>query len=229
MFVLQSFDSRSRAAQVLANDIASSLRDALEARGRATLVVSGGSSPLEMFSLLGEVDLNWARVVILPSDERWVDQEDPASNAGMLMRTLMAGRASAARLLSLYDESLAEHDIATALSSRLSELALPLDVVLLGMGGDGHTASLFPDDPDIAGALASTDHCVTARPPSQPLLRVSLTPNTLLNARQIKLLFFGQEKADVFSEAAEHGDLTEYPVRCVLRQERVPVTTYFAQ
>ncbi|MEM8547834.1 MAG: 6-phosphogluconolactonase [Pseudomonadota bacterium] len=227
--IVQSFDTRERAATTLAGDIARALREAVAARGHATFVVSGGSSPLATYAQLAEMSLPWSKITVLPSDERWVGEDDPASNAGMLRRTLLQHAATAASFLSLYDGGIEAAAADAAMSARVAALSFPFDYVLLGMGGDGHTASLFPDDPDIEAALAASAPCVVARPPSQPLTRISLSPNALLNARHIALLFFGQDKAEVFAEANEPGDLAEYPVRSVLRQELVPVTTYFAQ
>lgn len=229
MFVQQFFEDRYGAARALADDIAAHLVDAIQQRGTATLVVSGGSSPLETFGLLSQADLDWSRVSILPSDERWVDESDPASNAGMLRRELLVNKANDARFLSLYDGGVEVSVAAKHISDRVDRLQRPFDYVLLGMGGDGHTASLFPDDPDIDGALSSSQTCVLAAPPSQPLKRISLTPTVLLDSTKIGLLFFGQDKADVFARASTPGDLAEFPVRAVLRQERVPVTTYFAR
>ncbi|MEL6870795.1 MAG: 6-phosphogluconolactonase [Pseudomonadota bacterium] len=229
MFIQQFFDSRERTASVLADEIAGHLRAAIDARGLATLVLSGGSSPLATLNALATRELDWSKVTVLASDERWVDEQDPASNAAMIRRELLRERAEQARLVSLYEPNVAAPDALAAINARVDALPMPFDYVLLGMGDDGHTASLFPDDPDIAAALVSRQACVLASPPSQPLLRISLTPNALLNARSLGLLFFGQSKADVFAQASLDGDLSEFPVRAVLRQEIVPVTTFYAQ
>ncbi|MEL7023325.1 MAG: 6-phosphogluconolactonase [Pseudomonadota bacterium] len=228
MFIQQFFDSRARASETLADEIARALSIGIESNGRATLVVSGGSSPLETFRALREKDLDWSKVTVLPSDERWIDVNEPASNAGMLHRELLVGKAAAARFVSLYDGAVELNEAASVMSARVDKLHRPFDYVLLGMGSDGHTASLFPDDPQISKALSSSEACVVASPLSQPLDRISLTPNVLLDSQAIGLLFFGQEKADVFSKASLPGDLGVFPVRSVLRQELVPVTTYFA-
>ena len=91
MFIQQFFDSRARASETLADEIARALSIGIESNGRATLVVSGGSSPLETFRALREKDLDWSKVTVLPSDERWIDVNEPASNAGMLHRELLVG------------------------------------------------------------------------------------------------------------------------------------------
>lgn len=228
MFIQQFFDNRDRLNAALADQIARRLSQAITHRGRATLAVSGGSSPVALFNALSERSLDWSQVTILPTDERWVGEDHEASNAAMIRRELLRNKAAKARLVSLYDDQVAYADAADVISDRIKSLSSPFDYVLLGMGTDGHTASLFPDAPDIDAALASRKACVLSEPPSQSQQRISLSPVSLLNACAIGLLFFGQEKADVFAEAIEHGELAEYPVRCVLRQELVPVTSYFA-
>ncbi|MFK8054086.1 MAG: 6-phosphogluconolactonase [Woeseiaceae bacterium] len=228
MFVQQFFDDRDGLAKALADDIAKRLSQAIVQRGRATFVVSGGSSPVNVYNLLSEYPINWSAVTVLPSDERWVSRDHADSNAAMIHRELLRDRAAKARYVDLYDGQVAYRDAAATISDRIRSLPSPFDFVLLGMGSDGHTASLFPDAPDIDAALASRQACVLAEPPSQPLPRISLTPRSLLNAGAIGILFFGQEKGDVFAEASIPGELNEYPIRCVLRQELVPVTSYFA-
>ena len=228
MFRQQFFDTRERLADVLAEDIAANLQRAIDQRGAASLVVSGGSSPVATFNALSAKQIDWSVVTILPSDERWVDADSEHSNAGMIQRELLRGPAAAARFVSLYDDGVGEQDAAAVMSARVDAVQSPFDYVLLGMGDDGHTASLFPDDPGIAQALASRASCTMAHPPSQPLARISLTPVALLDACAIGLLFFGQAKADVFAAASSSGELAEYPVRCILRQEIVPLTTYHA-
>lgn len=228
MFTQQFFDQREQLAVALADDIASHLAGAITARGAATMVVSGGSSPLATFRALAARDLDWSKVTLLPSDERWVAETGTASNAGMIRRELLRDRAAAAAFLSLYDDTLACADAPAAIAERVDALARPFDYVLLGMGEDGHVASLFPDDPAIAATLASHDSVVMACPPSQSLARISLTPRALLDARHLSLLFFGQHKADVFAAACASGDPAKYPVCVVLRQERVPLTTFHA-
>ena len=214
MFIQEFLDSRERAAEVVADTIAHHLETAIAQRGNATLVVSGGSSPLASYRLLRTRPLDWSRVTIVPSDERWVGEDDPASNEGMLRRELVTGAAASARLLGLYDGSVADAEAAMRIGERIDRLPRPFDYVLLGMGADGHTASLFPDDPGIAKALSSTASCVMARPPSQPLQRISLTPQALLDARALGLLFFGEDKAEVFAEGIGGRRPRDVPGAC---------------
>ena len=228
MFIQQFFDSRERAAVALADDIAARLSRAIGARGRATLVLSGGTSPLATFRALAARDVDWSRVTVLASDERWVPESHDSSNGGMLDRELRRNAAAAADRVSLYADGAEGEAAEAAVGARLAALPRPFDYVLLGMGDDGHTASLFPDDPAIGRHLSHAGDVVFARPPSQSVARLSLTPRALLDTRDIGLLFFGQQKADVFARASAGGDLAELPVRVVLRQQIVPVTTYHA-
>ena len=228
MFIQHFYDSRERLNETLAETIALKLSQAISHRGHATFVVSGGTSPVGVFDHLSSKPIDWSSVTILPSDERWVAESDASSNAAMIRRELMKNQAAKARFFSLYDDSVAYADAADVMSDRVAALSAPFDYVLLGMGSDGHTASLFPDAPDIDASLASRQSCVLAQPPSQSQARISLTPKALLASTAIGILFFGQEKADVFAEASLPGELNEYPVRAVLRQELIPVTSYFA-
>ena len=228
-FIQQFFDTRERAAIALAAAIAAQLDAAITARGQATLVASGGSSPLAAFRALSARDIDWSKVTVLPSDERWVPETHSASNGGMLDRELRRNAAAKAKRVSLFAEGRDGAEAVAAIDARLKALPRPFDVVLLGMGGDGHTASLFPDDPDIEAQLTSRDDVVFARPPSQDVARLSLTPRALLDAQHIALLFFGEDKAEVFALASAGGELAELPVRVVLRQHIVPVTTYHAR
>lgn len=207
------FESRAAAGRALANELAGVLGAALERRAAASLVVSGGSSPVEMFHQLREQALDWAAVTIVPSDERDVPLAHPDRNEGMIRRELLQGPAAAARLVSLIPPG---------------EIPDRFDAVVLGMGADGHTASLFPGSPDLGAALHSDHALHRLSVPGLEAARVSLTPGALLSSRRIDLLFFGEEKRAVFEQAARPGDPEEFPVRAVLDQDRVPVTVFWA-
>lgn len=228
LFIQSFYDTRERLAEVLADDICAALTSALDADGKASLVVCGGSSPLGVFRELARRDINWAGVTVLPGDERWVPESHADSNAAMIRRELLQDRAAAATFLPLYEPVAEPERAINKINARVEALSRPFDFVLLGMGDDGHTASLFPDSPTIDKALASTQSCVVQHVPRLPVPRISLTPHALLDARRIGLLFFGAEKAAVFAAASGDGDLARYPVRAVLRQQIVPVTTYHA-
>ena len=146
------FKSPVLLAEGLALNVAKQLSDAIDARGTATLVVSGGRSPVAFFQHLAKQTLDWSKVVVSLADERWVPVEHADSNAGLLKRYLLQGPAAKAQFLSLYSAAANLEQAAEQADRLLAELP-PIDVLILGMGDDGHTASLFPNSPNLADAL----------------------------------------------------------------------------
>jgi len=207
------FERREQAAEALAGALQQDLEAAIAARGHAALVVSGGSTPVTLFRLLRRRALGGDHVTVLASDEREVPPDHPDRNEAMIRRELLREAARAARLVSLFPPE--------AVPARF-------DRVVLGMGADGHTASLFPGSPDLAAALASDEPLARLYVPRLEAWRVSLTPAALLTAGRISLLFFGADKRAVFEAALAGDDATEYPVRAVLGQDAVPVDVYTA-
>ncbi len=222
------FESKEAASVALAGHIAGRLESAVAKRGEATMIASGGASPLATFRALRRQRLPWHKVTVVPSDERLVPPDHEDSNEGMLRRELMQEKAAAAKLLSLAGAINPEDIQLASLNARLAKLTRPLDIVLLGMGDDGHSASLFPDSPDIADALNSPDYCVLQRPAHLEAARLSLTPALLLDAREIVLLFFGAGKRAAYQRAVAGGDVEKMPVRFLLQQKVTPVSVYWA-
>jgi 6-phosphogluconolactonase len=222
------YASRDEAGRAIAEHVALLLRAGIRRRGRAAMIASGGESPRVLYALLREEDVAWDRVAVVPSDERCVAPNDPASNAGMLRATLLTSGAAAAALVELFDTDLPGAEGLARTAGALASLPRPFNVVVLGLGEDGHTASLFPDSPDIDRALAGEDVLVVQHVPRLPQARVSLTPRVLLDADEIILLFFGDGKREVYERALEDGPAAELPVRAVLQQASVPVTAYWA-
>lgn len=215
MAELHEYPSRCEAARLLAASIAERLRAALAQRGEASLVICGGSSPVELFHALAGETLAWEQVTVVPSDERWVPLDHPDSNEAMIRRELLTGPAARARLVGLYRDTDSPEETLDDVAKALQDVPKPLDVVLLGMGEDGHTASLFPHDPDIAAKVEVTEPCLAAE--VGPPRRLSLSLAYLCDARSIDILIFGDDKRRVFKTAEQEGALAEYPVRGVLR------------
>jgi 6-phosphogluconolactonase len=226
--MLMKFRSRNDAAEMLAGSVAAILRAAAAAHGSASLVVSGGESPRGLFELLSTLHLPWEDVTVVPSDERWVPPEHADSNEGMIRRCLLKDRASGARLVSLYRRSRAPDEALPEIDAALATVKRPLDVVILGMGPDGHTASLFPGSPDIDCALDSDAAVVVQHVPTLEHARISLTPRSLVDAHEINLLFFGARKLDVYWRAVDAGPVSKYPVRAILNQTSARVAAYWA-
>lgn len=215
---LREFTSRLACVAALADELEQLLRESVDDSGDASLVVSGGTSPVQLFRELSGRELPWDRVWIIPSDERMVPVTHPDRNESMIRRELLQHRATAAGLVSL----LTTGPLPSSLLGRF-------DAAVLGMGTDGHTASLFPDSPDLEGALNSDKVLYRLRVPHLDADRVSLTPRALLRSNCLYLLFFGDEKRAVLDAAMSPGEVTEYPVRVILQQDKTPVTVFWAR
>jgi len=229
MHEFRIFGSREAASVTLADRIAATLGVAIAERSRATLVVPGGSSPLLMFRALRRRDLPWDRVTVVPSDERLVASDHADSNERMIREELVQDAAQTARFLSLAGTDPQGTARLARIDSELGNLQRPLDIVVLGMGADGHTASLFADSPDIAEAMSSDRNCFIQHPPGQAVARLTLTPTLLLDASSIVLLFFGDDKRAVYDRAIAGGDTQVLPVRFVLQQQMTPVLAVWAR
>ncbi|RUQ46373.1 6-phosphogluconolactonase, partial [Corynebacterium pseudodiphtheriticum] len=163
-------------ADGLANDVAEQLRAAISARGDATLVVSGGRSPVAFFQSLAKQGLDWSKVTVTLADERWVPVEHADSNAGLLKQHLLQGPAAKARFLSLYSAAANLEDAAWQADRWRGELPA-IDVLVLGRGDDGNTASLFPNSPTLGDALQpnGTRRCWPMLAPTVPHQRLTMS------------------------------------------------------
>ncbi len=222
--ILQRFSSPVEAAQALAAQVVVALRSGLATRGSASLAVPGGRTPQPLFHALREVDLEWSRVGISLTDERWVAEDHAASNAALVRRELLAEKAAAARFFPLYNSAATAGGAVGAVWNSLASLPRPFDAVVLGMGDDGHFASLFPNDPGLAAALDQTapPACVAMRAPVEPTERISLNLAALLQTRRLFLFITGTHKRDLLLAAARRADEVPLPVAALLSQ-RVPL------
>jgi 6-phosphogluconolactonase len=222
------FAVREHAAIAAANWIASSLRARLRSDGGASLVVTGGSSPANCYANLADAELAWKDVHVLLSDERWVPASDSDSNERMVRQSLLVRRASSANFLSFYNENNSIEEQCEVFSSQIASLPMPFASTLLGMGGDGHIASLFADSPEFEDGmdLSSGKLAIAVSTPASPHPRISLTLAALLQSDEIVLLFFGTDKREVYEQAK--GDPAAYPVSRLLHQDNVPVHVFWA-
>lgn len=224
---LVSATDSTELAQLLAVDVAGWLREGIEQRGVATLVVSGGSTPAPFFSALSGMELDWSKVVVTLADERWVPPTDTLSNEKLIRETFLVGAASAALFLSLYNGAATPDEGWKDCNDALSALSTPLDIVVLGMGGDGHTASLFPDTKGLSDAcdLTTEKLCWPMHPPHLSESRITLTLAALLNCHQLVLHITGEGKRDVFNQAHNGADL---PIASVIESARDRLQVYWS-
>lgn len=212
---LETYPDRDLMMLRLADLIAGQLADFLRRDGRATLSVPGGTTPGPIFDTLSGVDLDWANVAVVLNDERWVPESSDRSNTRLLRERLLRGRAAQARLIPLYAPAETPEEMLTALEDGLRP-HLPISVLLLGMGTDMHTASLFPGADRLEDALS----------PHAPLLlpmraeaagepRVTLTAPILKAAFHTHVLITGEEKRAALEKAMTLSPL-QAPIRAVL-------------
>jgi 6-phosphogluconolactonase len=225
-----TFADRDELAAALAEKVAAVLYTALGITGRAVLVVSGGTTPAPFFRRLAEKDIPWQKITVTLADERWVDTDHPDSNEKLVRTHLLQGPARTAGFVGLKNESPTAAAGEKEACRRLAELPAPFAAVVLGMGSDGHTASLFPGAPQLAQALdreASTP-CLAVDPADAAHGRITLALPALLKTRRIFLHITGMEKLEILKRALAGGPVEEMPVRSVILQEETPVEIYWA-
>lgn len=179
------------------------LRNALERRDRVLFSVPGGSTPGPIFDLLAASDLEWERVDIIPGDERWVSEDHPRSNSAQIRSRLLRGKAAAARLIPLWRDQPTPQDAIADLIADIEPL-LPIDVAIVGMGADMHTASLFPGADMLERALAEDAPVavpITAPGAAEP--RITLSARVLRDAYAVHVLITGDEKNVAIHKAAK--------------------------
>ncbi|MDU8911494.1 6-phosphogluconolactonase [Aestuariicoccus sp. MJ-SS9] len=214
------YPDREMLAIDLADQLAGDLRSALKNNDRVALAVPGGTSPGPVFDDLCAVDLDWARVDVLLTDERWVPEDSERSNTRLLRERLLVDRAAAARFLPICQGEDDPDRVLAALSEQIAP-ELPLAVVLLGMGADLHTASLFPGADRLAAALdPRAPVLVPISAPGAPEPRVTLSARVLNGAMAKHVLIFGAEKRAAL-EAAKGKPASEAPINAVLDGAKV--------
>lgn len=217
---LIEYPDRDLMFMALADRIATEVGTAIRQNGRATLTVPGGTTPGPVFDTLSGVALDWAKVTVIPNDERWVPESSDRSNARLIRARLLHGEAAAAQLVPLYAPVDMPETAMDALVAAV-EPWLPLDVALLGMGADMHTASLFPGADRLKAALASDAPVLMAlRSEAAGEPRVTLTARVLAAAMRIHVLVAGADKRAAL-ERAQALSPEEAPVRAILANATV--------
>ncbi|MGP9679880.1 6-phosphogluconolactonase [Halomonas sp. AOP27-A1-41] len=216
---------RQKLAEQLAEAVAQALSEDLDRQERVLLVVSGGSTPVPFFKALAAKPLAWSRIDIMLADERWVDEQSSDSNARLVRENLLQGAAAAARFVPLTAEASTPEEGVVAVAEQTASLSWPASVVILGMGGDGHTASLFPDSQELGLALSTDEPLVAVRTPSQPQPRITFSASRLHQAHRHILHITGDDKRAVLANALNGDDVRQLPIRAFLS---CPLAIYWA-
>jgi 6-phosphogluconolactonase len=229
------FPDRESLLAALVEDCEATLKQSLQQNKAATLLVSGGSSPKPLYQQLSRLGLDWSAITVALVDERWVDTGHPASNEAFIRQTLLQHNASAAKFITMKTSDRSAALAQPQCQRRYQQLARPFDLTILGMGLDGHTASLFPEAQGLERALnlENSDICVAIDANKSDVTgefteRMSLSLSGLLQSRQLHLLITGEEKLAVYRRARVNPDLASMPVSAVLQQQHVPVLVYWA-
>lgn len=229
------YEDRAGLFAALASDCQAHLAKALADRGATTFMVSGGSTPAPLFETLSLSDLDWNNINVALVDERWVDKEHSASNEALIYRSLLINNATKAPFTGMKTAAKSAAEGCAETEILYQALPRPFAISILGMGNDGHTASLFPHANGLAEALSEDNQQLTA-----PIMatqsdvtgpnteRLTLTLNGLLQSERLIILLTGEEKLAVFRKAMAEGPVEDMPVRAVLRQNKVPVELYWA-
>lgn len=224
------FDSRDELAQELSDRIGQILTSTVEKNGKAVLAVSGGSTPERLFKVLSGSDLPWEKITVMLVDERFVEPANPRSNMGLVARLLLQDKAAHAKFLALHDGSADTTDEAIATAEGEIKALGTIDVCVLGMGTDGHTASFFPGGNRLAEATnPDTNHRVLEMTaPGAGEERLTLTLPVIVGAGTLILHIEGDAKLQVLEKAKEASAAEEMPVRCILNAAGEELEVYWA-
>jgi len=224
------FPSSALLVEALATRISDLLRDGIHRRGQASLAVSGGSTPIPLFAKLAEMDLEWNKVTVSLVDERWVEPEARDSNENLVRTWLLRSKAATARFIPMKTPASTATQGEEACAILQRAIPLPHDCLILGMGNDGHTASLFPGAKNLDAAvdLHSGMICMAMQPPAASHERMTLTLPAILASRQLFLHLQGEEKKKTLALARKEGDAREMPIRYILRQKTTPLAVYWS-
>lgn len=226
----RTFATREDLAAQLAADVADRLRKAIKAKGGATLAVSGGTTPAMFFEALSHKDLEWTKVIVTLVDERFVPPASERSNERLVREKLLRNEARLARFVGLYSDATDVDEAARRAEAGVALLDSPLDVVVLGMGTDGHTASFFPDAPNLddltdplqARRVLSVDSASSGEP------RLTLTMPLIANARFLALHIEGDAKREALDRALAEKT-KPLPIRMVVNRAASGLQIYSAR
>ena len=225
------YDDAGELADAVAGDIQFVIESALDARGSAVIALAGGKTPFPAYEKLAKAKLDWKKVTIIPTDERIVPLGDPLSNVTALAKIFLP---KGARVMPIVPEATPDHKAAgRSADALMQDLHWPLDLCVLGVGGDGHTASIFPG-PDYDEALNGPKErralgvMPDPLPPEAPVARVTLSRQAIATARALLIAVTGDAKRKVIEDAIKQGAGSPYPIGRVLADAELPVDIHWA-
>lgn len=230
MYKFNEFSNRNALDEQLANNIADILADAIKRTGKASIAVSGGSTPKGLFNILSQKDIAWENVTITLADERWVDITSDASNTRLVHENLMVNKAKKAHFFHIKQGEELNAEVLSDLIFAADSKFLPFDVLILGMGEDGHTASLFPCSDQIDSCFSmSTASLLKVKPTTAPHDRITFSFKSLIASKNIFLHICGDNKKPVLDNALSGDDVKEMPIRGFLQHPTVNTNIYWAE
>lgn len=231
MYQINDFNSRQQLDQALADNVSQILQSAIALKGKASIAVSGGSTPKGFFTALSNKDIDWKKVTITLADERWVDINSDASNTRLVHENLLQNKAAVAKFFHLKQGKNICEETLVDLNIAANNLLLPLDVVILGMGEDGHTASLFPCSEQIQSGLdiSNPSALMKVEPTTAPHQRITFSFAALRQSQNIFLHLCGNSKKDVLDKALSNDDIFEMPIRAFLQDKGIDTQVYWAE
>ena len=204
-------------------------------KGQATFMVSGGATPAPLYQRLSRRVLSWSKINVALVDERWVEPSSDSSNQAFIKKTLLQHNGADSRFIDLNLQLACYQADADAVNEAYQALPKPWDLTILGMGSDGHTASIFPNANGTEQSLDdSQDKLVTAikarktKVTGDNTKRITLSKNGLLQSQQIVLLITGQEKLNVYRRALQQTNHNKMPISALLQQTKVPIQVFWA-
>ncbi|MEA2073065.1 MAG: 6-phosphogluconolactonase [Campylobacterota bacterium] len=227
-FDFYDFKNREILVESLSKRIITNLTDAVKKKGYATLVLSGGSTPKNLLKELSQVTFDWAKVRVTLVDERWVDSKSDESNEKLIRECLLQNSAKDAKFYPLKTDEKSAKDGISSLEVTLEEFFGELDVVILGMGLDAHTASFFPHAVELSFALNTNDLVCATTASVLPKERVTLSKSYLLSTQNLLLHIEGEKKKEVFDKASQSDNISNMPIITMMHQKSPLLEVYYA-
>ena len=228
-FHFNSFESKELLVKELAQKILQELQSAIDEKGYGVLALSGGNTPKKLFEYLAAQEFDWKHVWITLVDERWVKNSSSDSNERLLKTYLLKDKAVSAMFIPLKNGASSAVNGVKNLEARLQEFLPKLDVVVLGMGEDAHTASFFPNAGELEHALNTKDFCCATTATKAPTERITLSRSYLLGAKSLILHIEGAKKREVFFAATESTNEFEMPIISMMQQKEPLLEVYYAE